>query len=71
MSQVTVRTPSSNAGNIYLTASKCGGVVEGENYLENGDLEANIICESEKFDRLIEEIRDATKGNVTFDIDEK
>lgn len=68
MSHVTVRTPSSNAGNIYTTATRCGGVVEGEEYKENGDIVANIVCETKNFECLIEQIRDATKGDVTFDM---
>ena len=66
-SQLNLCTPSSNAGSIYATATKYGGVVEGETYKENGDIEATITCDTEKYDALVQDIRDATRGDITFD----
>jgi hypothetical protein len=48
-------------------ATKFNGCVQGESYNENGDLIATIICETEHFDDMIREIRDATRGDVKFD----
>ncbi len=67
-SQVTVRTRSANAGSIYTATTRFGGSVQGESYKDNGDIEAIIICETEKLDTLMEEIRDATKGDARFDM---
>ena len=68
-SQISVCTSSSNAGIIYATATRYGGVVEGESYNEKGDLIASIICDAEKYDSIIEELTDATRGAITFDSD--
>lgn len=67
MSQITLTTNSSNAGTIYSMATKFNGCVQGECYNENGDLIATVICETEHFDDMIREIRDATRGDVKFD----
>jgi len=69
-SSLHLRTPSSNAGQIYTTASKFGGTVSGETYTTNGDLEVTVVCESSRFDGLREELRDATRGDVVFDGDD-
>lgn len=69
-SSLRLRTPSSNAGQIYTTASKFGGTVGGETYAEDGDLEVTVVCVSERFEDLRKGLRDATRGDVTFDIDE-
>jgi len=69
-SSLHLRTPSSNAGQIYTTAAKFGGTVSGETYTTNGDLEVAVVCESSRFERLREELRDATRGDVVFDGDD-
>lgn len=66
-SQTCVCASSANVGSIYATVTKYGGIVEGEKYNKKGDLISTIICDTEKFDSMIEEIRDATRGNVIFD----
>lgn len=65
-SQISLCTSSSNAGVIYATATRYGGVVEGETYNEKGDLIATITCDTEKFDAMVEQLTDATRGGVTF-----
>jgi len=68
MSSLRLRTSSSNAGQIYTTASRFGGTVSGETYAaDNGDLEVTVVCESSRFETLREELRDATRGDVVFD----
>jgi putative IMPACT (imprinted ancient) family translation regulator len=66
-SQINVCTSSSFAGSLYSTATKHGGVVEGENYKDNGDIQATIICDTENFDAMVEDLRDATRGGITFE----
>jgi putative IMPACT (imprinted ancient) family translation regulator len=65
-STTRLSTVSSNAGQIYTTAMKHNGVVEGESYNELGDLEVFITCDTEKFQDLIDDLTDATRGNITF-----
>lgn len=65
-SSIQLRTPSSNAGQIYTTAAKFGGIVEGETYAANGDLEVTVVCESRLVEGLREGLRDATRGTVEF-----
>jgi len=59
-------TPSSNAGQIYATASKYGGLVEGETYNDQGDLEVTITCDTEHVEAMREDLTNATRGNITF-----
>ena len=68
-SQINISVPSSHAGSIYTAASKHGGIVQGESYNEKGDLLATIICETENFDSMLEDLRDATRGAVIFEPD--
>ena len=65
-SSTRVSTVSSNAGQIYTTAMKYSAVVEGETYNELGDLEVSITCDTVQFQDLIDDLTDATRGNITF-----
>ncbi len=65
-STTRISTHSANSGQIYSTASKYQGIVEGESYNDKGHLEVTITCDTEKFDAMLEEIKDATRGDLTF-----
>jgi len=61
-----VSTTSSNAGQIYSTAMKYNGIVEGESYTEEGDLQVTITCNVDQFETMRQDLVDATRGNITF-----
>jgi uncharacterized YigZ family protein len=65
-SAARVSTASSNAGQIYATATKHNGVVEGETYNDLGNLEVTITCDTANFQDMIDDLTDATRGNITF-----
>jgi len=65
-SSARVSTSSSNAGQIYATSMKHSGVVEGETYNDVGDLEVTITCDTANFQDMIDDLTDATRGNLTF-----
>ena len=68
MPSLRLRTFSSNVGQIYTTASIFGGTVSGETYTaDNGDLEVTVVYESSRFETIMGELRDATRGDVVFD----
>jgi putative IMPACT (imprinted ancient) family translation regulator len=69
-SSIRVSTSSSNAGQIYATATKYNGVVGGESYNECGDLEVMITCDTSDFEMLCDSLTDATRGNIKY-IDEE
>jgi len=66
-SSVRLRTPSSNAGRVYTTASRFGATVGGETYAADGDLEVTVVCKSDQLEAVQEGLRDATRGDVVFD----
>lgn len=63
-STVRIRTPSSNAGQIYSTVMKYSGVTQGESYNDKGDLMVTIVCETDRFDEMMISLTDATRGDI-------
>lgn len=61
-----ISTHSSNSGSVYATATKYQGIVENESYNDKGHLEVTITCDTENFDAMLEDITDATRGDITF-----
>jgi Uncharacterized conserved protein len=59
-------TTSSNAGQIYSIAAKYNGIVEGESYSDQGDLQVTITCNVDQFETMQQDLVDATRGNITF-----
>lgn len=66
-SSVRVVTSSSNAGSVYQAIGKFGGSTSDECYNDRGDLEVTLTCETEFMEKLQNDIRDATKGEATFE----
>lgn len=66
-STTNVKTSGSNAGQLYSIAAKYNGVVENETYHANGDIEVTITCDTEDYESIIEDLTDATRGNISFE----
>ena len=65
-SSIRVSTQSSNAGQIYATATKYSGIVGAETYDEKGDFEVTITCDTADFEAMCDNLTDATRGNIIF-----
>lgn len=45
---------------------KYSGVTQGESYDDRGNLIVSILVETEKYDLMMEDLSDATRGDVTI-----
>lgn len=57
---------SQNAGAVYDTVGKVGGVARDEEYTADGDFIVTLTCDLEQESRLRDSLSDATRGSVQF-----
>jgi len=59
-------TSSANAGSVYDLVAKANGETGGEEYNAKGEVEMTVVCETSLVDDLTANLRDATRGQITF-----
>lgn len=64
--QSTTTNSNSNIGQIYDIVRRFHGVVSEETYLNNGDFQLTISCETSSLPLLQQSLLDNTRGNITF-----
>ena len=68
-STTRIEVDSSYAGSVYDAVRRVGGEAFDETYDATGNFQLNIVCETSKVQRLLDTLKDATRGNVAVIID--
>lgn len=64
--QSTTTNNNSNIGQIYDIVRRFHGVVSEETYLNTGDFQLTISCETSSLPLLQQSLLDNTRGNISF-----
>lgn len=59
-------TTAANAGSVYDLVGKANGETGSEVYNTKGEVELTVVCETSLVDKLTENLRDATRGQISF-----
>jgi putative IMPACT (imprinted ancient) family translation regulator len=61
-----LKIPSSYSGPVYSLATKFSAVIGDTQYEDDGSVQIHITCDTDDVMHMMEDIRDATRGDVVF-----